>query len=83
MLILLTDSVFHASINKNNNLAYVTHRAVYTQRKYSCRRLKILKHHTAAAWERCAMDSETFPVFLLYYSFNNSAAVCALLACAW
>lgn len=29
------------------------------------------------------MDGETFPVFLLYYSFNNSVAVFVLLACVW
>lgn len=68
---------------KNNCLAYVTHRAVYTLKKYSCRMLKILRNHIAAAWEPCARDGETFSVFLLYYSFNNFAAVFALLACAW
>lgn len=61
----------------------MTYMAVYTHRKYSCRMMKILRHHIAAAWEPCTRDGETFSVFLLYYSFNNFAAVFALLACAW
>lgn len=60
----------------------MTHRAVYTQRKYSHRRLKMWRHHTAAAWEHCARDGETFLVFFFYYSFSNSAAVFALLCMA-
>lgn len=64
MLIPLTDMFFHARIKKKiNHLAYVTHGTVYTLRKYSCKMLKILRHHIAAAWEPCTGDSET----ILYY----------------
>lgn len=53
-----------------------------THRKYSCKMLKILRHHTAALWEPCTRDGETFSVLLLYYSFNNFVPF-TLLACAW
>jgi len=82
MLIPLTDTFFQASIKKKNHLVYMTHGAVYTLRKYSCRMLKILRHHIAGAWEPCTRDGETFSIFFLYGSFNNFAAVFALLACA-